>query len=81
MDGLGELAGAPGAASELAEDVPVLELGVRALAGRAKCRAALRSFGARAASSATVSFTYRHAVAVLTPNPAASSVNVSPLRR
>ena len=33
VDGLGELAGAPGAAAELAEDVPVLELGVRALAG------------------------------------------------
>jgi WD40 repeat protein len=33
VDGLGELAGAPGAAAELAEDVPGLELGVRALAG------------------------------------------------
>ena len=33
VDGLGELSGAPGAAAELAEDVPGLELGVRALAG------------------------------------------------
>jgi hypothetical protein len=33
VDGLGELTGAPGAAAELAEDVPRLELGVRALAG------------------------------------------------
>ena len=33
VDGLGELAGAPGAAAELAEDVPGLELGVRPLAG------------------------------------------------
>jgi hypothetical protein len=41
----------------------------------------LRSFGARAARSSTVSFTYRQAVAVLTPNPAAISANVSPLRR
>ena len=43
--------------------------------------AALRSLGARAASSATVSFTYRQAVAVPTPNPAARLANVSPLRR
>ena len=41
----------------------------------------MRSFGARAASSATVSFTYLQAVVVPTPNPAASSANVSPLRR
>jgi len=33
VDGLGELPGAPGAAAELAEDLPGLELGVRALAG------------------------------------------------
>jgi hypothetical protein len=33
VDGLGELAGAPGAAAELAQDAPGLELGVRALAG------------------------------------------------
>ena len=33
VDGLGELAGAPGAAAELTEDSPGLELGVRALAG------------------------------------------------
>jgi hypothetical protein len=33
--------------------------------------AALRSFGARAASRATASFTYRQAVAVPTSNPAA----------
>jgi hypothetical protein len=32
VDGFGELPGAPGAAAELAEDAPVLELGVRALA-------------------------------------------------
>jgi hypothetical protein len=32
VDGLGDPSGAPGAA-ELAEDVPVLELGVGALAG------------------------------------------------
>ena len=44
-------------------------------------RNALRSFGARAASSRTVSAAYRQAVAVLTPNPAARSANVSPLRR
>jgi hypothetical protein len=35
----------------------------------------------RAASKATVSVTYRQAVAVPTPNPAASSANVSPLCR
>jgi hypothetical protein len=33
VDGLGELPGVPGAAAELAQDVPVLELGVGALAG------------------------------------------------
>ncbi len=44
-------------------------------------RSAPRNFGARAASRATVSVTYLQAVAVLTPNPAASSANVSPLRR
>src|SRR5580693_7826161 len=33
VDGLGELAGAPGAAAELAQDAPGLELGVRAFAG------------------------------------------------
>jgi hypothetical protein len=33
VDGLRELAGAPGAAAELTEDMPVLKLGVRALAG------------------------------------------------
>ena len=42
-----------------------------------------RSFGARAAGSAVVWVTYRQAVAVAVPmpNPAASSANVSPLRR
>ena len=44
-------------------------------------RAALRSFGARAASSATVSSTYRQAVAVPTPNPAAVCASVSPFLR
>ena len=38
VDGLGELAGAPRAASQLAEDPPGLELGVRALAGCAELR-------------------------------------------
>ena len=38
MDGLGELAGAPGAAAQLAEDVPALELGVCPLAGPAEPR-------------------------------------------
>ena len=33
VDGLGKLAGAPGAAAEFAQDVPGLELGVGALAG------------------------------------------------
>jgi hypothetical protein len=33
VDGLGELASAPGTAAELAENPPGLELGVRALAG------------------------------------------------
>jgi len=42
---------------------------------------ARRSLGARAASRAAVSVTYRQAVAVPTPNTAASSANVSPLRR
>jgi hypothetical protein len=32
-DGLGELPGVPGAAAELAQDVPGFELGVGALAG------------------------------------------------
>jgi len=32
VDGFGELAGAPGAAAQLAEDLPGLELGVGALA-------------------------------------------------
>ena len=36
VDGLGELAGAPGAAAELTENPPGLELGVRALAGCAE---------------------------------------------
>ena len=39
------------------------------------------SFGERAASKATVWVAYRQAVAVPTPNPAASSAKVSPLRR
>jgi hypothetical protein len=39
------------------------------------------SFGERAASRLTVSVTYHQAVAVPTPNPAAGSSNVSPLRR
>jgi len=38
VDGLGELAGAPGAAAELAENAPGLELGVRTLAGRPQSR-------------------------------------------
>jgi hypothetical protein len=42
---------------------------------------ARRSFGARATGSATVSFTYRQTVAVLTPNPAVISANGSPSRR
>jgi hypothetical protein len=33
VDGFGELSGAPGAAADLAEDVPALELGVGAFAG------------------------------------------------
>ena len=33
VDGLGELPGAPRAATQLAQDFPGLELGVRALAG------------------------------------------------
>jgi hypothetical protein len=41
VDGLGELAGAPGAAAELAEDVPGFELGVRALAGCPELRVGL----------------------------------------
>jgi hypothetical protein len=41
----------------------------------------LAELGARAASRATVSFTYRQAVAVPTSNPAAISSNVSPFRR
>jgi hypothetical protein len=41
----------------------------------------LAQLGGRAASSATVSVTYLQAVAVPTPNPAASSANVSPFRR
>ena len=40
-----------------------------------------RSFGARAASSSVVSCTYLQAVVTPTANPAASSANVSPLRR
>ena len=45
MDGLGELTGAPGAAAELTKNPPALELGVRALAGRAEPRVgALASF-------------------------------------
>jgi len=44
-------------------------------------RSAGASLGARAASSRTVSVTYRQAVAVPTPNPAPSSASVSPLRR
>ena len=38
MDGLGELAGAPGAAAELAEDAPVLQLGVCPFSGGAEFR-------------------------------------------
>jgi hypothetical protein len=41
VDDLGELPGAPWAAAELAEDAPGLELGVRALAGRAEFRVCL----------------------------------------
>jgi hypothetical protein len=41
VDGLGELSGAPGAAAELGQDFPGLELGVRALAGRAEFRVRL----------------------------------------
>src|SRR6266568_150157 len=38
VDGLGEPPGFPGAAVEFPEDLPGLELGVRALAGRAEFR-------------------------------------------
>jgi len=38
VNGLGELPGAPGTTAELVQDVPRLELGVRALAGRAELR-------------------------------------------
>ena len=45
VNGLGELPGAPGAAAELAEDSPGLELGIRALAGaRSRAWARLASF-------------------------------------
>jgi hypothetical protein len=45
VDGFGELAGAPGAAAELAEDPPGLELGVRSFAGaRSFACALLASF-------------------------------------
>jgi hypothetical protein len=44
-------------------------------------RSAVRSFGDRAASRPTVSVTYRQAVVVPIPNPAASPAKVSPLRR
>jgi len=44
-------------------------------------RSAGASRGERAAISRTVSVTYRQAVAVPTPNPAASWARVSPLRR
>ena len=47
---------------------------------RLACASAARSLGERAASSPTVSVTYRQAVAVPIPNPAARSANVSPLR-
>src|SRR5450755_2494583 len=36
VDGLGDLSGAPGAAAKLGQEVPGLELGVRALAGSAQ---------------------------------------------
>ena len=99
MDGLGELVGAPGAAAELAEDPPGLELRVRTLAGCAELRvrliglflrfrlvpALVRDFRVRGALIPLIGegdqVTYRHAVVVPTPNPAASSANVSPLRR
>jgi hypothetical protein len=42
-------------------------------------RSAVSSFGLRAASSATVSWTYRQAVAAPMLNPAASAAKVSPL--
>lgn len=38
MDGLGEFPGAPGAAAELAEDLPSLELGVCPFTGCAEFR-------------------------------------------
>jgi hypothetical protein len=38
VDGLGELPGAPGAAAGLAENPPVLELGVRSFAGCTELR-------------------------------------------
>jgi hypothetical protein len=38
VNGLGELTGAPGAGAELAENPPVLELGVRPFAGCAELR-------------------------------------------
>jgi hypothetical protein len=41
VDGFGELARAPGAAAELAEDWSGLELGVRPLAGGAEFRVRL----------------------------------------
>ena len=44
-------------------------------------RSARPSLGARAASNVMTSLTCRHAVAVETPNPAATSANVSALRR
>src|SRR5580693_10321336 len=68
VDGLGKLPRFPGAAAEFPEDLPGLELGVRALAGRAELRvrtvgvflglrlvlALVRSFRVRAALIALV---------------------------
>jgi len=38
VDGLGELPGTPGAAAELAQDAPGLELGISAFTGSAELR-------------------------------------------
>src|SRR6516164_10632194 len=44
VNGLGELASTPGAAAKLTEDLPGLELGVRALAGCAEPRVSAVGF-------------------------------------
>jgi hypothetical protein len=59
----------------------VPSIATNACPARPAAVSAASSFGARAASKATAPWTYRQAVVVPAPNPAAGAAKASPVRR